>query len=326
MRALILKNGMLTMENNIPVPEPAEKEALIRIFMSGICSTDLELLKGYKGFNGIPGHEFVGIVERIGAHVDQSYMGRRVVGEINCGCTICPSCIAGVPEHCIDRTCLGILNHQGVFAEYAVLPVSNLHFPDTALSDKEAVFTEPLAAALEILERIHVHPSDRVVVVGDGKLGLLIAQVLRLTGCRLTVVGKHHAKLTFLKEKNVSICNEYAFSASRRRVPFADIVVEATGSEKGFAFARQIVRPRGKMVMKTTLQGFNTVDLTSIVVDEITLIGSRCGPFSPALHLLRDKLIDVEPLIDSIFPLKEGEAAFQRAAEPGALKVLIKNL
>lgn len=316
MRALLLDKDLRLVED-YPTPEPAAGEALIRVSVAGICNTDLELVRGYMQFRGIPGHEFVGVVER--APGAEEWENRRVVGEINAACGDCPTCRAGRPTHCPHRTTLGIAGRDGAFAEYLTLPVHNLlPVPDSIL-DEVAVFTEPLAAACEILQQVHVHPTDRVVVLGDGKLGLLCAQALALTGCDLTAVGHHQEKLDILARRGIPTTLE-----DEAVEPGADLVIEATGHPGGYAAARRLVRPRGTVVLKSTYHGSLDADLTMVVVDEITLAGSRCGPFAPALRLLERGLVDVAPLVQARYPLGEALTAFERAARPGTLKVLVE--
>jgi threonine dehydrogenase-like Zn-dependent dehydrogenase len=316
MRALVLDKTMQLVED-YPTPAPSPGEALIRVRLAGICNTDLELMKGYMQFRGVPGHEFVGIVER--ATDAPAWEGQRVVGDINLACGTCPTCRAGRPTHCPNRTTLGIDGHDGAFAEYLTLPIVNLHAVPDALSDEEAVFTEPLAAACEILEQIHVRPTDDVIVLGDGKLGLLCAQVLALTGCHLTVSGHHAQKLAILEGRDIPITlDDTSLKAS------ADIVIEATGHPEGYAAARKLVRPRGTIVLKSTYHGVIHTNLTMAVVDEVALVGSRCGPFEPALRLLHQSLVDVTPLIEARYPFAEVLEAFEHAAQPGAIKVLVE--
>ena len=315
MRALYF-DGTLHYRADAPDPTPPPGEALIRTRLAGICNTDLEIVRGYMSFTGVPGHEFVGVVER--ADDAPELVGKRVVGEINAYCGQCPTCRRGDPTHCPHRTTLGIYGRDGTMADYFTLPINLLYpLPDT-IPDEWAVFTEPLAAACEITDRFHVRPTDRVVVLGDGKLGLLIAQVLQLSGCDLLVVGRHPEKLALLERRGIR-----TQTAEEAVEPGADLVVEATGSPEGFATARALVRPRGNLVLKSTFHGDVTLNLSQVVVDEVTLIGSRCGPFRPALRLLEQRLIDVEPLIHHTFPLSDGLAAFQQAAAPGVLKVLL---
>ena len=315
MRALLLDKTLQIIEN-YPTPEPLPGEALIRVNLSGICNTDLELVKGYMQFRGVPGHEFVGMVER--APGAEKWEGRRVVGDINAACDDCPTCQAGRPTHCPSRTTLGIAGRDGAFAEYLTLPVRNLYPVPDSIPDEVAVFTEPLAAACEILQQVHVHPTDRVIVLGDGKLGLLCAQVLALTGCHLIAVGHHQEKLDILARRTIPTALEKALAEDQ-----VDMVVETTGHPGGYAAARRLVRPRGAIVLKSTYHGSLDADMTMAVVDEVTLIGSRCGPFAPALRLLEQGLVDVLPLIQARYPLSEALTAFEHAARPGTLKVLL---
>ena len=315
MRALVF-DGELHLREEYPQPVPGPHEALVRVLLAGICNTDLEIIRGYMGFRGVLGHEFVGVVE---AADDSAWVGRRVVGEINCACGECPTCRAGRPTHCPQRVTIGIAGHDGALADYLLVPLSNLHVVPDSTPNRQAVFTEPLAAALEVLEQVHIRPSERVIVVGDGKLGLLVAQVLMLTGCDLLVIGRHQEKLSLLARRGIA-----TQGADEPARVGADVVVDCTGRAEGFALARQLVRPRGRLVLKSTFHGDNQINLTSLVVDEVTLVGSRCGPFAPALRLLEQGLVEVEALIDSEYPLAEGAAALARAGTRGALKVLVR--
>ena len=317
MRALYF-DETLQYRPEMPDPDPAPSEALIRTRLAGICNTDLEIMRGYMGFSGVLGHEFVGEVVRAGDAPE--LVGQRVVGEINAYCRECDTCRRGDPTHCPNRTTLGIFQRNGTMADYFTLPTHLLYPLPDSLPDEWAVFPEPLAAACEITERIHVHPTDRVVVLGDGKLGLLIAQVLQLTGCDLLVVGHSPNKLAILEKRGI-----HTQTTDDRLEPGADIVVEATGNAEGFALAREIVRPRGKLILKSTYHGDLSLNMSLVVVDEVELLGSRCGPFAPALRLLEQKLVDVESLIHDTFSLDDGLAAFERAAAPGVLKVLLST-
>jgi alcohol dehydrogenase len=316
MRAL-LYDGTLNLVTDHPRPSVPEGEALIHVTLAGICNTDLEITRGYMGFHGVLGHEFVGVVEEA---ADPAWVGQRVVVEINCVCGVCATCLRGDETHCPNRTTLGISGRDGALAEHCVLPIRNLHRVPDAVTDAEAVFVEPLAAALEITDRVHVCPTERVVVIGDGKLGLLVAQVLRLTGCDLLVVGRHEGKLSILQRQGIDTCLEQDAPAGGT----ADVVVDCTGNAEGFTLARRLVRPRGKLVLKSTFHGDNQVNLTMLVVDEVSLIGSRCGPFAPALRLLAQGLVEIESLIDATYSLDDGVAAFERARTRGVLKVLVK--
>ncbi len=316
MRALLLDTE-LELIADYPTPKVPPGEALVRVSVAGVCNTDLELVKGYMQFRGIPGHEFVGVVER--APGFEQWEGRRIVGEINAACGDCPTCRAGRPTHCPNRTTLGIGGRDGAFAEYLTLPVRNLLPVPDSLPDEIAVFAEPLAAACEILQQVHVRPTDRVVVLGDGKLGLLCAQVLALTGCDLTVVGHHPEKLNLLAQQGIlTAADDESVETG------ADLVVEVTGRPEGYAAARRLVRPRGVIVLKSTYHGSLDANLTMVVVDEVTLVGSRCGPFAPALRLLEQGLIKVTPLIQARYPLSQALDAFEHAGRPGTLKVLVE--
>jgi threonine dehydrogenase-like Zn-dependent dehydrogenase len=314
MSGLWLEEMSLSFRTDLPVPEPPEGEALVRVIRAGICSTDLELLRGYYHYTGIPGHEFVGLVESGPGDLE----GRRVVGEINAVCGKCPACRAGRGNHCPQRTVLGIVNRDGAFAGYLLLPAANLHRVPDSVGTDEAVFTEPLAAALEIQEQVPVTEGQRVLVVGDGKLGQLIAQTLALTGCDLVVAGKHSGKMDLLSGRGIRTVYPDAVTGNA-----FDLAVECTGNPDGFGLALEAVRPRGTLVMKSTYASDLKIRADSIVVDEITLVGSRCGPFAPALELLAAGRLDVASLIQHRFPLEEGVAAFEKARAPGVLKVLL---
>jgi threonine dehydrogenase-like Zn-dependent dehydrogenase len=274
------------------------------------------LVKGYYPYTGILGHEFVGEVVEA---QDASWIGRRVVGEINVVCHRCEQCRNGRPTHCENRTVLGIVRRDGTFAEYTQLPLTNLHRVPDSLPDELAVFTEPLAAALEIQQQIQIKPADRVLVVGAGRLGQLIAQTLALTGCDLRVVARHVRQQELVRARGLKVLSEEEIQPWRW-----DVVVEATGSPDGFSLARQAVRPRGTLVMKSTYQGEMSVNFSSIVVDEINIVGSRCGPFEPALRLMESRQVDPTVLISDEFKLDEALKAFERAAQPGVLKVLVE--
>jgi threonine dehydrogenase-like Zn-dependent dehydrogenase len=316
MRALWLEQQSLRLRSDLPPPVPPDGEALVRVLLAGVCNTDLEMVKGYYPFTGVPGHEFVGRVERATDRPDLE--GRRVVGEINASCRSCAACRAGRATHCESRTVLGIRERNGCFAEYLRLPVANLHPVPDALADEEAVFAEPTAAALEIRQQVQIGRDDRVVVVGSGKLGSLVGQVLASAGCDVVVLGRNRRSLTLLAKlglKTVLVPDLQSRSA--------DVVVECTGNPEGLALARTLVRPRGTIVLKSTYQGESTLNLSSYVVDEITLVGSRCGPFAPALEALVTGAVKTAPVIEARYPLADGLAAFEHAARPGALKVLV---
>lgn len=329
MRALWLEDGELRVRDDVPVPDPPSGEALVRVLRAGVCNTDLELVRGYVPFTGVPGHEFVGRV----VEGPEELEGRRVVGEINAVCGECRHCRQGRRTHCERRTVLGIVDRHGAFSEYLSLPVENLHPVPSDLSTDHATFTEPLAAALEIREQVRVGPGDRVLVVGDGKLGLLVAQSLALTGCDLTTTGHHRENLALLEARGVRTLLT-ATSESGTASPDArdgapevgafDVAVEVTGSASGFREAVRALRPRGTLVMKSTYAGELTLDAAEVVVNELTLVGSRCGPFPPALRLLTRGDVEVEPMIHARYGLERGIEAFRRAGASGVLKVLLE--
>jgi threonine dehydrogenase-like Zn-dependent dehydrogenase len=322
MRGLVLTDAGPQLCHDRPIPTPGHGEALVRVRLAGICATDLALIAGYKGgYRGVLGHEFVG--EVVAAPDAPEWINRRVVGEINMGCGACDLCRRGLGKHCRKRQSLGIIGRDGALADYLTLPLANLHEVPANVSDDEAVFTEPLAAALEVLEQVHITPDSRVVVVGDGRLGLLISQVLALTGCDLTTVGKHPAKLALLREWQTG-CTLLSDDPALDQAVNADVVVEATGSPAGFAAARTLVRPGGTVVLKSTFAGgLPQFDISSLVVDEITLVGSRCGPFAPALRCLATGRVQVTPLIQARFGLDDGVAALTAAGRRGMLKVVV---
>ncbi len=314
MNALWLESNKISLREVPQLRKP--NEALIKIRKAGICSTDLELVKGYYPYTGVLGHEFVGDVVEAD---DAAWIGQRVVGEINVVCHQCEQCLNGRPTHCENRTVLGIVNRDGVFAQFTNLPITNLHLVPDSVPDEMAVFTEPLAAALEIQQQIQVRPTDRVLLIGAGRLGQLIAQTLALTGCDLRVVARHAHQQDLLKRRGIRIISEEEIRPWRW-----DIVVEATGSPSGFSLARQAIRPRGTLVLKSTYKGEMNVNFSSMVVDEINLVGSRCGPFEPALRLMEAHQVDPTVLIANEFKLEEGLKAFEHAAETGMLKVLLE--
>ncbi|MDZ7372808.1 MAG: alcohol dehydrogenase catalytic domain-containing protein [candidate division KSB1 bacterium] len=302
----------------VDVPRPRQGEALIRMRVAGICNTDLEITRGYFGFRGTLGHEFVG--EVIEAPGNEEWVGARVVGEINLACGACWYCQRDLQRHCPNRTVLGIAGKDGCFAEYLTLPVRNLHRVPADLDDEVAVFTEPLAASLEILEQVRVAPGSLVCVIGDGKLGLLAAQVLLLTGANVHIVGKHRHKLAVAESFGAKPVDSDALSD--KQYP---LVVEASGSPAGLERAIRLVRPRGTIVLKSTYAEKPCVDTSRLVVDEVQVVGSRCGPFEPALRLLVREGVRTRPLVSGTFPLSRGLEAFAKAQEAGALKVLLRN-
>ena len=298
-----------------------EGEALIRVTRSGICNTDLEIVRGYAGFTGTIGHEFVGVVER--ADDATHLVSKRVVGEINAGCGSCEKCVAGDTRHCPTRTVLGIVGRDGAHAEYLQLPSGNLIEVPENVSDEQAVFAEPLAAAYGITEQVDIAPETRVAVIGDGKLGLLCAMSLALRSQNVTLIGKHASKMSVAKKSGVETVELNAITASMNGE--FDVVVEASGSESGFATALDLIRPRGKIVLKSTFHGTPVWAASRIVVDEITIVGSRCGRFAPAVDLLARGLIRTDDLISDEFSLSDGVAAMQHAAKNGVLKVLLRT-
>jgi threonine dehydrogenase-like Zn-dependent dehydrogenase len=313
MRALVLDDNRVTLETDRPDPTPAAGEVLVRVLRAGICATDLQLIRGYKGFRGVLGHEFVGLA------LGGPFEGQRVVGEINCSCGECDTCRAGRPGHCPHRTVIGILNHDGAFADQIAVPERNLHAVPETIETDVAVFTEPVAAAFQISAQLPVKRDDRIIVLGDGRLGNLCAQVLASFSDRLMVIGRHETKLAVLRALGI----EATLPAEALPQAIADIVVDCTGSESGLTTALQLVRPRGTVVLKTTIAGTQTLSLAPVVVDEITIVGSRCGPFDRALDALANGLVDVHPLISDRFDLDDGVRALERAGEPGVLKVLL---
>lgn len=316
MKALQFINNQLKLSE---VPKPiSETEALIRVTKSGICNTDLEIIRGYAGFSGTIGHEFVGIVEE--SH-DKNWLGKRVVSEINAGCGVCELCRSGDSRHCPTRTVLGIHERDGAHAEFVRLPNVNLLEVPENVTDEQAVFTEPLAAAYGILEQVEILPETKVAIIGDGKLGILCAQSMALASQNTYLIGKHKDKMRVAEAKGVEgILLENTPKLNRT----FDVVVEASGSESGFATALDLLKPRGKLVLKSTFQGKTNLEMWRVVVDEISIVGSRCGRFAPALELLRDGKIDVESFISEEFALEKGVEAIEKAQQKGTMKVLLK--
>lgn len=302
---------------DIPVPQPAAGEALIRVEYSAICNTDLEILRGYMGFRGVCGHEFTGIVEQGSA----ALRGRRVVGEINCACGDCACCRRGLPTHCPTRTVLGIVGRQGAFAEYLTLPERNLHVIPDHLSSRTALFTEPLAAALQIREQLALTPDDRILLFGTGKLGLLVAMVLQQAGLHYRAFNRNPDKVAFARSLGLPGEALTALAADEQ----ADVCIDCTGDPEGIALALRHLRPRGTLVLKTTVAQPQVFDTNRIVINELTVIGSRCGPFAPALQLLADGSIDPEPLISAEYPLAQIAAALAAARAHDALKIIIRH-
>lgn len=297
-------------------PEPADDgEVIVRLSVAGVCATDLELIRGYMGFTGVLGHEWVGVVEH---HPDPAWVGRRVVGDINCPCGACDTCRAGRPTHCPDRTVFGIQARGGAFAERFALPAANLHPVPDGVSDEAAVFTEPLAAACEVLQQVHVQPTDRVAVLGVGRLGQLVARVLALTGAQVYGVSRNPDRLDLLPPGVVRLHSDEVAAAAG-----CDVVVDCTGSAQGLEQATALVRPRGTVVMKTTVHDPGALSPIPWVIDEVTLVGSRCGPFEPALRLLASGAVDPTPLVTHWFSLDDGIDALTAAAARDSVKVLL---
>jgi alcohol dehydrogenase len=317
MKAIVF-DGELRLSANEPKPVPPPGEALIRVLMAGICNTDIEITKGYMGFKGILGHEFVGVVEEING-AGQSFLGKRVVGEINCACQSddCEYCRQDLGRHCPNRTTLGIAGRNGCLAEYVVLPVVNLFEVPDSISNEIATLTEPLAAGFEILEQLEISAEKEALIVGDGKLGLLINHALSTTKARITHVGKHADKLKLVEGNGCQTILLDEMPAKQ-----FDIVVEATGSMSGFQFSIQHAKPRGTVVLKSTIAANQQIDLAPVVVNEITIVGSRCGVFKPALDYLKTG-VDLSPIVQAVFPIEKGVEAFKLAQTRGSLKVMV---
>lgn len=333
MLAFTVKNKKLVARNK-ELPELRPCWALVRVLLAGICNTDVEILRGYHGFRGVPGHEFVGeiaAVNGVSAKEKAKWLGKRITGEINVSCSaynyrpVCAFCRRGLKTHCARRTVLGIVNHDGAFAEYLALPLEKLHLIPSSIADEQAVFVEPLAAACEILEQINVRQFREAAVLGDGKLAQLIARVLRTALPRVVMCGKHKDKLQQAAVAGIDTRSVLGDASDLKRVKdnFA-LVVEATGSPSGLALAQHMTEPRGTLVLKSTFHGAAPVETWPLVVKEITLVGSRCGPFAKAIALLRSGKVDPRPLITRTFPLSEAPAAIQFAQQQGVMKVLLK--
>ncbi len=313
MKALVFENGSLRFDADHALPRRRDGEALVRVTLAGICATDLEIVKGYMGFEGVLGHEFVGVVEETG---NSRLRGRRVTGEINISCGNCDYCRSGLERHCPGRAVLGIAGKDGAFAEYLTIPEANLHPLPDGVSDEEAVFIEPLAAAFEVVEQVDLDSGRDVCVLGDGRLGLLVAQVVSLQAGCVLAIGRHPEKLAILEARGIATAGgtDRAF----------DVVVDCTGSASGIEEALALVKPRGTIVLKTTVAGERPADLNQIVIDEITLLGSRCGPFKPAVEALASGKVDVRPLISGKFPLEDGLQALDFAGIKGVMKVILE--
>lgn len=316
MRAVVVQGGRAVVSRDYPQPEPLPEEALIRITLAGVCATDLEIVKGYAGFEGILGHEFVGVVTQC---ANPQWLYKRVVGTINLGCGRCSECLQVGPGHCPYRTTLGIRRRNGIFAEYTTLPITNLVAVPDNVPDEMAVFTEPLAAALRIREQLPIPPHTAIAVVGPGRLGLLIGKVLSLSGNKVTMLGRSEYSLC-LPQKwgfEVGLVNSYPADSF-------DFVVEVTGNEAGLCESLRLVRPRGTLVLKSTFQGQVAFDLTKLVVSEINVVGSRCGPFEPALRLMAAGQVSVLDMIEGEYALDDALAALEHSAQPGVRKILIR--
>jgi threonine dehydrogenase-like Zn-dependent dehydrogenase len=316
MKALRVEKKRLAVRE---VEKPAAgDEALVRVLLSGICNTDLEIARGYAGFKGTIGHEFVGVVEQSS---DSSLVGQRVVGEINAGCGKCELCRAGDPRHCATRTVLGIVGRDGAHAEFLKLPAINLLPVPDRIPDEHAVFVEPLAAACGLTERVEIESSQRVAVIGDGKLGLLCAQIVALTGAQVLSLGKHPAKQRIVERRGIEVTSPKKAEKLARQF---DVVVEASGAASGFELALRMLKPRGRLLLKSTFHGTTEIDASRVVVDEISIVGSRCGRFGPAINLLKKGALDIDSLISEEYPLSQGIHAMDRASAKGVLKVLLR--
>jgi len=315
MRAIVVESGKVEVRD-VPKPAPAAGEVLVKVAWAGVCATDLEIVKGYAGYSGILGHEFVGSVVQGPANL----MNQRVVGEINCVCGKCDLCASGLSTHCRKRTVVGIVGRPGVFAEFVALPERNCHVVPASVDDETAVFVEPLAAAYQVTRQVKLEPRLSVVVLGTGRLGLLVAQVLATQKCKLTAVGRNPKTLDWLDRKGI----RGARVEDLRGFNDQDVVIDCTGAPEGLTTALRLVRPRGTILMKTTCQASAAVDLTPVVVNEISIIGSRCGPFDVALDALARRAIDVTGMLTRKMPLSQGAAALELAAQPDQIKVLLK--
>ena len=314
MLALVFDKGTMTLRKEYPAPVPRRGEALVAVRKAGVCKTDLEILKGYMGFSGVMGHEFVGTVVR----GPRAWLSRRVTADINCPCHRCDLCRRNLPTHCRNRGVLGIDRHDGVFAEYVAVPVDNLHAIPDSVSDDQAVFVEPLAAVFQILRQVRFSPRDRVAVIGDGRLGQLAARVLRLRIDDLTLVGKHRNKLRLAERQGIATALLAHFQPACDR----DVVIDCSGSAGGFDLAMRTCRPRGTLVLKSTFAAAGGMNLAPLVINEVTVVGSRCGPFAPAIRTLARNEVAVEDMISARFPLTEAVKAL-RAAAAGNMKVVM---
>jgi threonine dehydrogenase-like Zn-dependent dehydrogenase len=315
MQALYWDGRELIPNSSYPIPPVDDRTTLVKVHLAGICATDLQIFKGYMNFRGVPGHEFVGTV----CEGPENLLGARVAAEINFGCGQCEQCARSLSRHCPDRKVMGILGVDGAFAEYVSVPVENVHPVPQNIADEEAVFTEPLAAAFEIPEQVSINPGDEILVLGDGKLGSLCAQALKLTGANLTVLGKHPEKLNRIRRSALR-----TILLDDWKPKLFDVVVEATGAASGLELALSAVRPRGTLVLKSTIAGNHHLSLAPLVINEINVVGSRCGPFPEALKALAEKTVSVTPLIEKVYPLTQGLEAVVHAARSGAGKILLR--
>jgi threonine dehydrogenase-like Zn-dependent dehydrogenase len=315
MKAIFWDGDAVSLDSSYSLPVSDQDIAIVKVHLAGICSTDLQIFKGYMKFRGVPGHEFVGSV----SEGPKEWLGKRVVGEINFGCGKCEFCARDLTRHCPNRTVMGIVNADGAFAEYVAVRLENLHLVPDLVSDEQAVFTEPLAAAFEILRQVQISTGDEILILGDGKLGNLCAQVLRLTGAKVTALGKHPDKLDLINRTGLRtmLLNDW-------KPRLFDVVVEATGSAAGLELAISAVRPRGTLVLKSTIAGAHQVSLAPVVINEINVLGSRCGIFPDALEALAANDVSVTPLIEQVYPLDQGIEAIQHAGRPEAKKILLQ--
>ncbi|RMF94311.1 MAG: alcohol dehydrogenase [Candidatus Schekmanbacteria bacterium] len=321
MKALYFNGEKIHYKKNYPVGKPSKAEALVRILKAGICNTDIEIVKGYMGFEGILGHEFVGIVEECN---EKRLIGKRVCGEINLSCGECEYCRKKLENHCPSRKVLGILNKDGCFAEFITLPIKNLHTLPKNVSDNEAVFVEPLAACFEVLKQIRIEKDDVVAVIGDGKLGLLMVQVVGQKTRNIHLIGRHRRNLNIAKRFDLlSVFLENSLKAERLKKTKCDIVIDCTGTPAGLSLSMELVKPCGKIVLKSTYASAQPLNLAPVVINEITLIGSRCGPFKDAINALKVGKVDVLPLISKDFHLSEGLEAIEYAKQKGVMKVIL---
>ena len=321
MKALVYDDG-LKLDKNYPMPKLKDDEVLIKTSMVGICNTDYEITQGYMGYKGVLGHEFVGVVEAVGKNAPQNLINKRVVGEINCACNNCSYCNQNLQRHCPNRSTLGIWQKDGCFSEYFTLPYENVIEISQNIDDITATFTEPLAAAYEILEQVHIKPDSKVAILGDGKLGLCVSLVFAALNIDYVHIGKHAEKLEISKNLGAKTMTLEELKENHKKS--FDVVVEATGSTGGFETSASLVKPRGTLVLKSTIAAKEGLNLASIVVDEITIVGSRCGQFKPILRLLEKGKINPKPLVSGIYSVNDFENAFEKNAQKGTLKVLVK--